>query len=535
MIYLILALIGLIWVNFSIQLKQELNQFRELAINWDKHTDELMILSTEVLLFPSQQRLSRWNEKFEHMSLLLDQFQYLKFKHKYIGEIRYTLNKLPMMIKRVSIVALSEQAKAQHILNIQSRLQSISLLSANVSEKAIRQAQKRQHQTMTLLFGLFSIYLLTTIFLVFLFRRLIQAPINRLVQDISAIGRGDFTEPLNEEHIEELQIISDTINDTRHELSRLTVSRDELEHEMVKRRKAEEHYRILADYSLAWEYWLNPESQFTFVSPACQRVCGYTPQDFYNDATLMEKLIHSQDVEIWNEHFNEHSSTKPNMYNKVEFRIHDKEGVIHWILHECQPVFDSAQKHLGTRGVNRDITQQKLLRQTLQESEEKYKALYNNAPLSYQSLDEEGHFLDINPAWLKTLGYNREEVIGRPLDEFLHPDSRKSYRKNFPVFKQRGGVSDVQYQIRHKDGHYLDISYEGRVAYTTDGQFKQTYCVFQDITQRIKAEKESIRFNRLLEGALNEIYIFDSTTLLFLEVNLGARNNLGYSLEELKN
>ena len=58
------------------------------------------------------------------------------------------------------------------------------------------------------------------------------------------------------------------------------------------------------------------------------------------------------------------------------------------------------------------------------ELQEKYRGLFENAPLPYQSLDENGCFLEINPAWLKVLGgYTREEIIGKPFADFLHPDS----------------------------------------------------------------------------------------------------------------
>jgi PAS domain S-box-containing protein len=41
--------------------------------------------------------------------------------------------------------------------------------------------------------------------------------------------------------------------------------------------------------------------------------------------------------------------------------------------------------------------------EALRDSEEKYRVLYENAPLSYQSLDEDGRFLDVNPAWLSVM------------------------------------------------------------------------------------------------------------------------------------
>ncbi len=115
-------------------------------------------------------------------------------------------------------------------------------------------------------------------------------------------------------------------------------------------------------------------------------------------------------------------------------------------------------------------------------SKEKYKALYDNAPLPYQSLDSEGHFIDVNPAWLKKLGYEREEVIGKWYGSFLHSDWKPHFEKNFSIFKKRGYVHDEQFKIKHKDGNYLDISFESSIGYSADGQFKQTYCVFLYIT-----------------------------------------------------
>jgi PAS domain S-box-containing protein len=141
----------------------------------------------------------------------------------------------------------------------------------------------------------------------------------------------------------------------------------------------------------------------------------------------------------------------------------------------------------------------------LRESREKYKALYENAPLPYQSLNEEGNFIDVNPAWLKTLGYDRDEVIGRNFADFLHPDWREHFTKNFPRFKERGFVHDVQYRIRRKDGEYRDISFEGCIGQNENGSFRQTYCVFKDITEEKRADT-ALRENRdFLEAVFQSI------------------------------
>ena len=140
-----------------------------------------------------------------------------------------------------------------------------------------------------------------------------------------------------------------------------------------------------------------------------------------------------------------------------------------------------------------NITERKNAVLALQASNEKYKSLFEDGPLAYQSLDENGNFLDVNTAWLNLLGFEREEVIGSHCGDYLHPDSLPTFKKNFPAFKKRGYVHDVYFQIRHKDGHYLDISLDGCIGYNPDGSFRQTYCVFQDITQRKQAEETLVK------------------------------------------
>jgi len=131
-----------------------------------------------------------------------------------------------------------------------------------------------------------------------------------------------------------------------------------------------------------------------------------------------------------------------------------------------------------------------------------------NAPLSYQSVDENGCFLDVNLKWLKTLGYDREEVIGKWFGDFLHPDSLVAFETNFPDFKIRGSVNDVQYKLRKKDNTYILVSFEGIITYTDDGSFKRTHCFFKDITKQVMLEKALIEAKEKAE--INEA-IFRNT------------------------
>ncbi len=115
--------------------------------------------------------------------------------------------------------------------------------------------------------------------------------------------------------------------------------------------------------------------------------------------------------------------------------------------------------------------------------------LYDRAPLGYQSLDATGAFLEVNQAWLETLGYDREEVLGKNFGEFLHPDWSAHFTENFPRFKALGEIMGVEFEMRKKDGGYVLVSFNGKIGRDAAGAFKQTYCIFQNITRQRRTEE----------------------------------------------
>ena len=208
-----------------------------------------------------------------------------------------------------------------------------------------------------------------------------------------------------------------------------------------------------------------------------------------------------------------------------------RDGTEFQIADSGAPIRDTQGRITGVVLVFRDVTESYAKDQLLRQSEDKFRALYDNAPLSYQSLDEDGCFLDINPAWLNALGYKKEEVIGQNFADFLHPDWKPHFEKNFPEFKRRGYVNDVQFKIRHKDKHYLDISFEGCIGYLPDGSFRQTYCVFKDITSLKENEVERERLVKAIEQANESIVITDAEGII-LYTNPVFEQITGYSADE---
>jgi len=276
------------------------------------------------------------------------------------------------------------------------------------------------------------------------------------------------------------------------------------------------------------------DRKIRFANDRFCEMLGYTEEELVGQ---LSRIVYPSDDEFERVGKYKYEEIQEKGTGTIETLLQKKDGTLIDVLLSSTPL-DLQDLSQGVTFTALDITERKQGQNALKESEEKYHSLYDNAPLSYQSLDIDGCFIDINPAWLKTLGYKREEVLGQCFEDFLHPNWQPHFRKNFPEFKKRGSISNVQFRIRHKEGHYLDISFDGCIGYTPEGKFKQTYCVFQDITEQLRVEKalsKSKVFNQtLLDTSPDIIYIYDILEQKNIYSNTRIMDILGYTSEEVQ-
>lgn len=127
-------------------------------------------------------------------------------------------------------------------------------------------------------------------------------------------------------------------------------------------RSSEQRFRTVADFAYDWEYWEDPAGAFLYVSPSCQRITGYSAQEFQADPKLLERIIHPDDRDSYAGHEVREGDT----LSPIEFRIITRGGQERWLEHVCQPVYDAAGAYLGRRGSNRDVTERKRVEEELE-------------------------------------------------------------------------------------------------------------------------------------------------------------------------
>ena len=126
----------------------------------------------------------------------------------------------------------------------------------------------------------------------------------------------------------------------------------------------------------------------------------------------------------------------------------------------------------------------------IDDSEKRYRELYENSPLGYQSLSNEGNFVEVNPALCKLLGYKKEELLNEWFGKILTPESIKTLKINFPIFKKTGEIHQIQFNFITKKGEIIPVEIEGNASYDKNGHFKQTHCIIRDISNRQKMEEQ---------------------------------------------
>jgi PAS domain S-box-containing protein len=156
--------------------------------------------------------------------------------------------------------------------------------------------------------------------------------------------------------------------------------------------------------------------------------------------------------------------------------------------------------------IRRDLTGRQRAEEKLRKVSEEIKDLYNNAPCGYHSLDRNGTFVAVNDTELSWLGYSRDEVVGKMgFRDVLTPASVRRFEENFPVFKERGYVRDLEFEMQRKDGVTFHVSLSSTAIRDAEGTYLSSRSTMFDITDRKRAAEEIRKLNRDLARRAAEL------------------------------
>ncbi len=250
--------------------------------------------------------------------------------------------------------------------------------------------------------------------------------------------------------------------------------------------RKEEQYRTVADFTYGWEYWRTPDGQFAYVSPSCERMTGYTAREFLEDPELIAKIIHPDDRPRFRccaEMINDPQSA---VFETMEFRIIRKDGEERWIGHCCQRVVGTEGQYLGRRGSNRDVTDRKISEESLRESENRFRSIFENSLDGIILSSPEGEVFNANPATCRMFGMTEQEIRAMGRDALV--DSEDPRWREFLEERKRVGGLRGELSMRRKGGTIFPVSISTTIFETAHGEDRTTLMI-RDITERKQAEE----------------------------------------------
>ena len=239
-------------------------------------------------------------------------------------------------------------------------------------------------------------------------------------------------------------------------------------------------------------------------------------------------------LEEWKKIRSENIRQKGIQYH-MDTKMVKKNGEIIYIDLSVSVLRNFKGEIIGSIGIISDVTKYKLMEKKLEESERKFRQLYEKAPVAYHTLSPDGIITDINERWCQSLGYTKEEVIGRLIFDFIAENERESaissFEKKIESKKAYTGGHDRIYITKNGDKRTF-VSHDF-LCFDENNEVKSIYTTMEDVTERKQLEdslyENEKKFRDLFENANDLIQSVDPSGK-FIYVNKKWLETLGFKV-----
>jgi PAS domain S-box-containing protein/putative nucleotidyltransferase with HDIG domain len=272
--------------------------------------------------------------------------------------------------------------------------------------------------------------------------------------------------------------------------------------EVIK--ESEERYRDLVEKAGIAILIDDIKGDFKYFNKKFASLFGYSVEEM--EKLSIQSIVHLDDVDMVMKYHKGRVSSKK-VPTRYEFRGIKKDGSDIYLEVDAVTLKGKGKGHIiGTRSYMWDITERKKAQEVIQESEEKFKTLFNSASDAIFIHDLGGHFLEVNEVACDRLGYNRKELLKMGLEDIDSPKLVTMVPARTEELDQRGHIFYETVHMR-RDGTVIPIELSSRII-EYNGE-PVALSIARDITERKQAEEERKqsfeRLQRALEDTVNAL------------------------------
>ena len=295
---------------------------------------------------------------------------------------------------------------------------------------------------------------------------------------------------------------------------------------------SEKQYRQLVENVNEGIVKFDAQEVITYVNKRFCEIVGYSAKELIGKVGHHELVTTSESKETVRQAISDRLKGEASKY---EIQLLTKSKKLIWVSMNGNPIFDEDGNYEGSMGIMRDISYSKKGQLALEQSERRFRSLFENARDLIQTVSPEGKFLFVNDAWLKCLGYNRADLKNLSMYDVIHPDSMEYCMDKFEQVLHGRAVDNVQATFLKKNGERVEVHGSATLHRTEAGQI-MTQGIFTDVTRdriaELNLKKSEERYRTLVEKMNEGIIMVDNNEVIEY-VNRRFCEIVGFTYKEL--
>jgi PAS domain S-box-containing protein len=258
---------------------------------------------------------------------------------------------------------------------------------------------------------------------------------------------------------------------------------------------------------------------------------GYTEDDFMSERIQYSDIIHFEDLKrVADEEA--HMKLTDTLNYSQEYRIVTGYGETRWVEDQTMVVCDDFGNALYHQGIIIDITEEKIAKFALQESEQRFRSLVQNSTDITTILELDGTIRYESPIFYRMFGYSPGDILGESVFEFIHNDDIQEVQDVFAELKNtKQQTNPITFRFRNKQGAWKYLEAIG-INLMELPAVSGLVINSRDITERIDNEQQLKEYATSLEKINKELDQFAYIVSHDLKAPLRAINNLSTWIEE---
>src|SRR6266487_1084788 len=337
-------------------------------------------------------------------------------------------------------------------------------------------------------------------------------------------GFGPFAEKTENQSLLALQYWTAVVTITAMALSAGMAERGRAEEAL---RESEARTNLAANAAnLGLWLWNIPDDEL-WVTKQWRRLFGFAESEPVSFDRVLQ-VVHPEDRERTKQLVQQMFEGGGGDYEN-EYRIRRPDGSTRWMAGHSSVELDERGKPAFARGVSRDITLRKHAEEELLESEARFRAMADTAPVMIWLSGPDKLCTFFNKGWLDFTGRKLEQELGNGWADGVH---REDFDRCHDIYGNSFDACQpftMEYRLRRHDGEYRWVVDSGTPRFAPNGAFLGYIGSCIDITERKRAEE---KFRLVLDAAPNAMIMVDSAGVISF-ANAPAETVFGYSLSEL--